>query len=435
MVATQQEPLVPPLSNNAHIVDSDLPRQNRIYATNFFMYLKQNKFKRLLIALCLICVISIVIWLYIDHTVPEFNQYRLVKTYDQKTSQNEANKIRFILLWNTFFGDKRWSLPDDLNDPSYFRKEINCPVSKCVLTNQRDVLPQIDMYDAILFHTAQPFPLINPIPKQRSWKQLYIFALMEPPGETKHILSDEENFYNLTMTYRMDSDILWTYNWFVDKETGMRVIPSERTQWRSVPNHYNDSNIWELWPYKTKMAAWFVSHCETLSKREKLADELQKYMEVDVYGKCGTKSCPKSSTECDKLLDENYLFYFSFENSLCTDYITEKLYNILKRNIIPIVYGGANYENFLPPHSYINVEDYESPQDLVNYLMYLSENREEYMRYFWWRQYYDLKFYSPFCDLCKRLHQPNYFLKTQTYQNIEKWWLDGSCRFKSRIMF
>ena len=107
----------------------------------------------------------------------------------------------------------------------------------------------------------------------------------------------------------------------------------------------------------------------------------------------------------------------------------------MERNIIPVVYGGADYERFLPPHSYINVEDYDTPQDLANYLKYLSENSDAYMRYFWWRQYYDLKSYTPFCDLCKRLHQPNYHLKTQTYQNIEKWWLDGSCRFRSRIKF
>lgn len=135
------------------------------------------------------------------------------------------------------------------------------------------------------------------------------------------------------------------------------------------------------------------------------------------------------------MLDEDYKFYFSFENSLCTDYITEKFYNILQRNIIPVVFGGANYKQFAPPHSYINVEDYETPQDLVNYLEYLSENPEEYLRYFWWRQYYDLKMISPFCDLCKRLHQPNYYYKTQIYRNIEKWWLSGSCRFEARIKF
>uniref|UniRef100_A0A1I8PEN6 Fucosyltransferase n=1 Tax=Stomoxys calcitrans TaxID=35570 RepID=A0A1I8PEN6_STOCA len=405
---------------------------------------RRCKLKLFLAILGALSVTGFLAWLYIDHTVPEFNQYRLVKSFAQadlnsssgsSSNSNGKDQLRIILLWNSFFGDTRWSLPDDVVDPSYFRQDLKCPISQCVITNKRDLFPQLSMYDAILFHTAQPYSVINRVPTQRSRRQLYVFALMEPPGETKHILSDENDFYNLTMTYRTDSDIVWAYNWFVDKETNMRILPMEHPKWRQVPMFYNDTTIWNLWPKKTKMAAWFVSHCKTLSRREELTAELQKYMDVDVYGKCGTFSCQQGSPECDRLLDEKYKFYFSFENSLCIDYITEKLYRIMGLNIIPVVFGGADYKQFLPPYSYINAEDYATPAELANYLMYLSERPIEYMRYFWWREHYELQFYSPFCELCQRLHQPQYFLKTQSYSNIEQWWLQGSCRFKSRIAF
>ncbi|XP_073832983.1 alpha-(1,3)-fucosyltransferase C [Musca autumnalis] len=437
---SQGEPLLRK-NTTAAIIENDNIRANAIQIERYEqMQLKRKcRTKAVLVILTLLCITGFLTWLYIDHTVPEFNQYRLVQSFEELNSNNSTSdngqQPRIILLWNTFFGDERWSLPDDLIDPSYFHKELQCPVSNCVLTNKRDLFPQLQMYDAILFHTAQPFSVINSVPSQRNPRQLYVFALMEPPGETKHILSDERNFYNLTMTYRTDSDIIWAYNWFVDKETGMRILPTEYPKWRPVPNIYNDTAIWKLWPNKTKMAAWFVSHCETLSKRERLTAELQKHMEVDVYGKCGPMSCPNGSPECDKMLDEKYKFYFSFENSLCIDYITEKLYKVMKRNIIPVVFGGANYKQFLPPHSYINVEDFATPSELADYLQYLAKNPIEYMRYFWWRQHYELRFYSPFCELCQRLHQPQYYLKTQSYSDIEKWWLKGSCRFKSRIKF
>ena len=32
--------------------------------------------------------------------------------------------------------------------------------------------------------------------------------------------------------------------------------------------------------------------------------------------------------------------YLAFENSFCTDYVTEKLFRTLNTEIIPIVYGG-----------------------------------------------------------------------------------------------
>jgi hypothetical protein len=55
-------------------------------------------------------------------------------------------------------------------------------------------------------------------------------------------------------------------------------------------------------------------------------------------------------------------FYISFENAICKDYITEKTFNALKLNTIPIVLGGVNYMAELPPGSFINAAQFVSPQ-------------------------------------------------------------------------
>ena len=55
-------------------------------------------------------------------------------------------------------------------------------------------------------------------------------------------------------------------------------------------------------------------------------------------------------------------FYISFENAICKDYITEKTFNALKLNTIPIVLGGVNYRAELPPGSFINAAQFVSPQ-------------------------------------------------------------------------
>jgi hypothetical protein len=73
--------------------------------------------------------------------------------------------------------------------------------------------------------------------------------------------------------------------------------------------------------------AWFVSNCHERNNRQKYAKELQKYIPVDIYGKCGTKKCPRSTkTECYEMLNRDYKFYLAFENANCKDYITEKLF-------------------------------------------------------------------------------------------------------------
>ena len=41
------------------------------------------------------------------------------------------------------------------------------------------------------------------------------------------------------------------------------------------------------------MAVWFVSHCHTSSQREKYVTELQKYIDVDVFGYCGELTVSK----------------------------------------------------------------------------------------------------------------------------------------------
>ena len=70
---------------------------------------------------------------------------------------------------------------------------------------------------------------------------------------------------------------------------------------------------------------------------------------------------------------ESYHFYLSFENSLCEDYVTEKLFRALDSDLVPVVMGGANYSKIVPPKSVINVQDFDSPELLGKELKRLVE--------------------------------------------------------------
>ena len=76
------------------------------------------------------------------------------------------------------------------------------------------------------------------------------------------------------------------------------------------------------------------------------------------------------------------IFRMSFENSFCPDYVTEKLFRAFETGTVPVVFGGANYSNFAPSHSYINARNFETPQLLADYLLKLSQNRDLYARFF-----------------------------------------------------
>ena len=163
---------------------------------------------------------------------------------------------------------------------------------------------------------------------------------------------------------------------------------------------------------------------------------MQKMVEVDVYGKCGKMKCSRTNeTECYLRLEQDYKFYLSFENSVCEDYVTEKFFNVLRYNVIPVTYSGANFSAIAPPHSYINTLDFPTVSKLSNYLLRVNADDELYASYFWWKDFYEIRnskqdLSQSFCDLCKSLHEDN---QEKIYSQLDKWWITKSKCKKLRL--
>lgn len=116
-----------------------------------------------------------------------------------------------------------------------------------------------------------------PFTYSRRASQRYVFVNEESPALDSRVnLTLLNGFFNLTMTFRSDSDIRWPYGMMVPETT---KIPA------------NDTMVTNYAQGKTKLIAWFVSNCHSDSMREKYVENLKKYVDVDVYGKCGDHSC------------------------------------------------------------------------------------------------------------------------------------------------
>ncbi len=70
---------------------------------------------------------------------------------------------------------------------------------------------------------------------------------------------------------------------------------------------------------------------------------------------------------------------------LLDDYITEKLWGTLASGTLPVYYGAPNIKLHAPAHSIIFVDDYETSQDLANYLIRLTKDKALYESYHAWR--------------------------------------------------
>ena len=85
----------------------------------------------------------------------------------------------------------------------------------------------------------------------------------------------------------------------------------------------------------------------TESDREDYVNEMQNHFPVHIYGRCGNYACPDfdigptydMKSKCFDFISKNYMFYLSFENSMCLDYVTEKFFKALNFGILPIVLG------------------------------------------------------------------------------------------------
>ena len=91
---------------------------------------------------------------------------------------------------------------------------------------------------------------------------------------------------------------------------------------------------------KKKLIFWLVSDCETDNKREEYAKTLNKFIPVDIYGKCNwtetmNKTLPEGK-DAYSVLQKEYKFFLAFENSNCYDYISEKFFRTIGHGLVPI---------------------------------------------------------------------------------------------------
>ena len=102
---------------------------------------------------------------------------------------------------------------------------------------------------------------------------------------------------------------------------------------------------------------------------------------------------------------------------------------IFRHDVIPVVYGARpeDYAKVAPPHSYIHVVDFASPQDLAEYLKLLDKNDTLYNEYFKWKESGDFKHTKFICRLCVMAHEAHTANKTMYYEDLHHWWSDGMC--------
>ena len=275
------------------------------------------------------------------------------------TKDSTTRKIRILSLNSLpIIPGERWSGKDVLN-------------GQCEFIDNR--MEEYNTSDVVIFKQNM---FKEPLPAHRPHGQLWVYYAWESKGHAteKNYLENvaAANHFNYTMTYSRFSDFAFPYG--------------ECKQITERPADVN-MEINNIIGQKTGLVAWMVSNCVTIGLRENYVRDLEKRIHVDVFGGCGNKDCG-SHSNCTGIL-AGYKFYLAFENSLCGEYVTEKLWRSYMFGMVPIVYGGLNaYKAILPVNSYIDIADFSSPKILADYLLKVSNNDTLYRSYFSWKHKY-----------------------------------------------
>ncbi|NXT21024.1 FUT4 fucosyltransferase, partial [Syrrhaptes paradoxus] len=295
-----------------------------------------------------------------------------------------------VLLWWQPFGR-----PGRVAD---CRRRYN--ITGCRLSADRSRLAEAQ---AVLFHHRDlALHGVEGLPRgppPRPPRQLWVWMNFESPSHSPG-LRGLAGIFNWTMSYRRDSDVFVPYGY-------LYAPPAPRPF---------------VLPRKTRLVAWVISNWNEEHARVRYYRQLKEHLAIDVYGARGLALAEGGVVETVSA----YKFYLAFENSQHTDYITEKLWrNAFAASAVPVVLGPrrANYERFIPPDSFIHVDDFSSPRLLATYLKFLDKNKPNYRKYFAWRKKYEVHVSSfwdeHFCKVCEAVRAAGNQMKT--VRNLASW--------------
>ncbi|KAM9732902.1 alpha-(1,3)-fucosyltransferase 4-like [Menidia menidia] len=304
-----------------------------------------------------------------------------------------------LLVWSHPFG-RRGALPDCLR---LYR------IGGCAITDDASAYRAAD---AVIFHHREIASGSARLPAEpRPRAQKWIWLNYESPTHTRRLWLLEGAF-NLTMSYRSDSDIFLPYGY---------LLPRARTaeHGRAPPDEVARPRP------RRRLAAWVISNWSEKHARVAFYHRLRRYVQVDVFGRAG-RPLPRAGGGGGVVrLAARYSFYLALENSQHTDYITEKLWNAVRAGAVPVVLGPPrrNYERFLPPEAFIHVDDFPTVRELARYLLALGRSPSRMRRHLDWRGGYSVHqpaFWAEhYCTACRAVRGGRG--RTDVVQGLAQW--------------
>lgn len=76
---------------------------------------------------------------------------------------------------------------------------------------------------------------------------------------------------------------------------------------------------------------------------------------------------------------KDYKFVIAFENGVVDGYVTEKILNAFYSGAIPVYHGSKNINELFNPKAFINVSDFKTYDDCIDYMLNMKDEELEKM--------------------------------------------------------
>lgn len=245
--------------------------------------------------------------------------------------------------------------------PSVPRALPDCP-SPCELIFDHDRAADADV---VVFHIPT---LWHPPELRKRPDQIWVAWSMESDVNYPKLADpDFIRRFDFTMTYRRDADI-WTP--YLDPATLDELTAPPQPKTAEAP------------------AVYFASNDRDRSGRREYVAALMEHLAIDSYGRslCNRTLAYDAGRSTKLATIARYKFTLAFENSITTDYVTEKFFDPLIAGSVPVYLGAPEIADFAPgEHCYIDAADFAGPAELADHLRFIAGNEIEYARYVEWK--------------------------------------------------
>jgi hypothetical protein len=132
-----------------------------------------------------------------------------------------------------------------------------------------------------------------------------------------------------------------------------------------------------IWRTKNKFCCMVVSNSNA-KKRLEFFHKLSEFKNVDSGGL--TLNNVNGRVKNKNEFSEKYKFILAFENESFPGYLTEKIVDAFLVNAIPIYWGDPFVSNEFNKERFLNYEDYNSEEELINRILQIERNEDMFIK-------------------------------------------------------